>query len=1175
MTSSAFTPEQARAIEDRRGSLLLAAGAGSGKTSVLVERLVRAVREDGVPLTEVLAITFTEKAAAELRTRVQERFAQLGDAGRAREAQSAEISTIHAFCARLLRGHALLAGLDPRFRVLDEEEQARLEGRAFAAALREVGEQGGREALDVVAAYGARRLGADVPALHGRLRSRGLRAPRLPEVDERPVPDAEREAVVRTRPAAAAELAAASPEGSGVAAGLAALERCEQLLAGDPEVVPGAGSLAALVLPNGRARDLAGPACTAYREALERWAQACADHRAVGTVRVLDLLLRTFTERYAALKAAAAALDFDDLELGARDLLAEHPGVCERVAGRFSAILVDEFQDTNPVQAAILERLERDNLFAVGDELQSIYGFRHADVGVIRERRDRLEATGRTARLQTNFRSRPELVAALNAAFAPLIGERFAPLVAGREVGPAADPAVELLVTDAVGWEDEPTLAAPAGACAWRLAEARLLGQRVAELVRQEGRRYADVVVLLRSTTDMAVYERGLEEAGVPAYAIGGRGYWSQLEVSDLVAYLAVLANPLDEERLYQVLASPLTGASSDGLAALAASRRRAGGSVWEALARLESHGAPPEMPPEDAARLRAAHRRALEHRRRAPRMSLEALIEAAAVEADYDLALLGTPGGERRLANVRKLMRLAREHEASAGRDLRAFLDEAAARAGDRRTGDRESAAPVEGDDLDAVRVMTIHRAKGLEFPVVCLADLGRQLPGGRADSVTVGDDGRVGVRLMTLEDPNGVPALDQRDLLDERREAEAQEERRLFWVAATRARDRLVLSGGVKVASWPAPGGSAPPLAWLGPAFAPDLAAELDADRPEAEVMLPTAAGPVSVRCVLSSPATVGRVLRPPRPRDAGPPPPAGTQLELGLEPAVGEGPAPLPAPPLRPLERVSYSALHDYQRCGYRFHLERVLGLPPRDVPPAAAGAGLPAAVRGTIVHALLEDLDFAAPRAPEAATVRDLAAAHGAPVADADVEDVLALVARFAASPLCRRLAEARAVRRETSFAFLLGGETVVSGVLDVAAEEDGGALVVDYKSDRLDGLSPAELVAKEYSAQQLVYALAALREGASAVEVVHCLLERADEPVSVRYEADRADELERAVADLARGIEEERFEVTPAPHRELCLTCPGRGTLCSWPEEVVLRDRPPAAPAGGSPAALVR
>ena len=216
-----------------------------------------------------------------------------------------------------------------------------------------------------------------------------------------------------------------------------------------------------------------------------------------------------------------------------------------------------------------------------------------------------------------------------------------------------------------------------------------------------------------------------------------------------------------------------------------------------------------------------------------------------------------------------------------------------------------------------------------------------------------------------------------------------------------------------------------------------------------------------------------------------------------------------------------------------------------------------------MRGSLVHRLLEELDLARPEMPSADAVRELGGAWGIELGEPEIEDIRALVAAFAGSPLRARLAGARRLRREAPFAFALeraGGGPLVNGFLDaVALEDDGGALIVDYKSDRLEGAEPAEIVERDYATQRTVYALAALRDGVPSVEVAYCFLERPDEPVTRTFTTADEPELAERLAGVARGVLEARYDVTDTPHRDLCADCPGRAALCSWGEEMTLRE----------------
>jgi ATP-dependent helicase/nuclease subunit A len=1125
----AFTAEQQQAVARRSEPLLVSAAAGSGKTSVLVERFVRAVCDDDVAPGRILAITFTERAAGELRERVRTRLLELGERQAARDTEAAFVGTFHGFCARLLRAHPLAGELDPDFAVLDEGLAGRLRERAFQEAVREQlsGDRTERAGapLDVLAAYGIDRVRTMVEQAYLELRSTGQRLPRLPAQNLAPDADAD-------------------------------------------------------------------------------------DADAVVVCGVLDQLLGLFGLAYERRKRARAAVDFDDLELLAQQLLERHEQVRSSWSERFELLMVDEFQDTNPRQLAILHALDRGNLFTVGDEFQSIYGFRHADVGLFRARRAELAERGGSLSLTRNFRSRTALLDVVNAVFTERFAD-FPALVAGREAAceedergaePAAEPAVELLLSDAGGWEAREELAAAVAgglppAPLWRQAEARMLAQRISELVRSRRARAGEVVVLFRASGDLEVFERALQLCGLRTLAAVGT-FWGHQQIGDLLAYLRALANPLDEEALYGVLASPLGGCSRDCLALLAqaaqASRRPAWETAQSAVAG-ESELAQ-RLASRDADALAAACGLIARERAAASRRGVAGLIERVLDVTRYREHVLALDWGERRLANVHKLLRLARRFEASEGRDLRAFLDhveylERAARV--------EPDAPVEGVEPDAVRLMTVHAAKGLEFPVVCLADLGRQ-PNARTPDLLL-DGERLGVRLMRLDGERSTPALAYDELCAERREREAEEEDRILYVAMTRARELLLLSGSVDFDRWPRQGPSATPISWLAPALSAALP-ELLAARETSIGDLAVGDRGALVRYRLSSPGapllgslggsaggrgsgTVETGTADPGTTERGST--ETTSGDAALERrtdaaalASGEtavaGPhapdsiartasPPALVPEQERIATLSYSSLTELERCGYRYYLERVLGLgEDRAAARAQAGAdGLEARARGTLVHRLLELLDFARPQPPTPQQVDDRARELGLRIGTGERDELATLIATACRASLAARVGAATGLRREHPFAFALAPhEPLVTGVIDLlAVEADGSCLVLDYKSDRVVGDVDLEaLVEREYAIQRLLYALVILRDGAPAVEIVHWFLER-EEWVSARYTAGERLVLEQQLAERIARARAEPFAVSPLPHRGLCLTCPGRAGLCSWGEAETLREHP--------------
>jgi len=1199
---SGFTDEQLRAIERRDGALLVAAGAGSGKTSVLVERFAQAVLEDGVPVESILAITFTEKAAAELKARVRDRFAAAGRHAEARAAEGAFISTIHGFCSTILRAHALAAGIDPEYRVLDALEADRLGAEAFDAALAAfLHDDAGPEGLRLVAAYTPDRLAAMTRTAYAHLRSQGDEAPELPEIEPSRAAG-EEQRLERAARTALAELEGAA-DGVRVGEARERLERCLGLLARD---VPDLVELGKLTV--GRS---AGALKTAtfdeYREALAALSALLAHQEELRVHPLLRELLRSYGARYARLKRDRSGLDFDDLELIVNRLLRSDAVVRERWSQRFAHVMIDEFQDTNPLQNELLGRIAGDRLFRVGDEFQSIYRFRHADVSVFREQAERERADGRFEALTANFRSRPEVLDAINLLFGSVWGDRFPRLRAGAAGsaeaeqgegagGEEAAPCVELIVADrphnGARWlerfEAEATDGGPPPELAFgeslrdvvpaRAAEARMLAKRIDELIASGRYAVGDVVLLVRATTHLAAFERALEDRGIPTYVMGGRGYWSQQQVSDLRAYLAALANPLDDLALYTALASPLGGVSLDALVVLRAAARRAGVEPWTLLAELpgvsdrqvavearaesaagsaRARELADRLGEPDAQRARAFAGLLAEERAAAPRASLETLIDRGVTRSGYDLHLLAQRNGRRRMANVRKLMRLAREFEAEEGRDLRAFIDYVAERD---ELGDRQGEAPLEPEDVQAVRLMTVHRAKGLEFPVVCVADLGKP---GREDrsALQISDDGSVGISLAQLGG-GSVTSSRLKEIRERQKLADEEEKKRVFYVAATRAERHLILSGGTDLEKLAEEKPLEEPMRWIWRALAPALGEVETSATIEHELDGRT----VAVGCTVLRPDTLDAVLGP---GDRAPTAPE--QPPPGLEALDAPALTAVPPPTALPVSRTSYSGLQRHRECGYRFYLELSLRLPraealpePADTEPVVA---LPPTVRGSVAHALLERLDFTEPVAPAAEDVAALIEGYREPVRAAEVAEIVELVAGFAGSPLRDRIAAAERVRTELPFSFALapgaagGRSLLVTGIVDVHAAERDGTLIVDYKSDRLGDREPAELVESDYVIQRLVYALAALRAGAPRVEVAYLFLERPSEPVSAVYEADEVEDLDRRLRDVAAPLAAGSFLPTARPWRGLCGDCPGQPGLCSWPPERTLAPEP--------------
>jgi ATP-dependent helicase/nuclease subunit A len=1170
------TPEQVAAIAARGRDVLLEAGAGTGKTGVMVDRYCRLVCDSGLSPDSILAFTFTDKAAAELRQRIRTELARRAERGSERAATAlagiggAWVTTIHGFCNRVLAAHPVAAGVDPGFRVLDAPETARAAREAFDDALVEFLAAGDPAREETVAAYELEGLRAMIVAVHDELRSRGSTDPRLPEP---PRPDPE--AAIRRTAEAAAECLEELKEGDDKRE---LLERAlARLSAGLP---PDLDELQALATTS------KAKAVAPYKEAIEAAIGRVAEAGEGGVVYGhLAELLTLFSARFEAAKERRAGIDFEDLQILAARLL-ERAEIGEHYRSRFRQILVDEFQDTNRLQLRLIEALRgpRTELVVVGDELQSIYGFRHADLDVFRHRREEIDrrADAELMRLSGNFRSRPEVIGAVNLMGEALLGEAYTPLRVGAtpaEEPPAGGgPAVELLLTSRDGWDEEEIELEPAidGATPLNcLAEARFVAERLRELAEQ-GVPRGEMVVLLRAFTHLDAYEDSLERAGLRPYVVGGRGYWSQQQVADVCALLAVIANPLDDHALFGALASPACGVAPDTLWLL----RRAAGKrkhVWPAVERAAGAGEAELTEPERLEGIPEPERELLRGfvstlaslRERGSRLSLPALIDAAVTETGYDLAVLTRPAGEARFANVRKMGRLAAEFEQREGRDLRGFLDFLAARA----EGDAEAQAATAAEGHDGVRIMTVHNAKGLEFGVVAVPDLSRRLlGGGRSPLLAIGreEQPRVGLRLVRLGSAK-IDLFEYGALCEESQDREAEEELRLFHVAATRARERLILSGVVNpkegretkgrpvierlVEALGVPRDEDATVPVAPPAPRPGLEAEFGPSELAARVNLPSPERAEELRAL---------------------------RRQSAAERPLGEGPPPLVErrPPIVPSRPLSYTAISAYKECPYRFYMERVLGLARSErgssrIPGATASgqdeAALPSGreertARGAAVHALLEWSQangWAEPPAELAGRHAEAAGLTPRPQTKSDIdparglaEDLLGPVRQWIASPLCRRIAaEASRVRAEVPLLLGIGG-TVLRGSIDLLVEREGAPpLVVDYKTDRLDGTAPAERAAN-YEVQRSIYALAAAEAlGAEEVEVAYVFLERPEEPaLAVLGAAEMATaraELETAIAQIT----EREFPVAPPERRDwpLCRGCPALRGLCSGPE----------------------
>jgi ATP-dependent helicase/nuclease subunit A len=1104
-----------RAAIDARGHVFVSAGAGTGKTLVLVERFANAVCDEGLDVGSVLVITYTERAAGELRGRIRRKLIDRGRNDLARELDGAWISTIHGFCHRLLKTYPFAAGLDPRFRVLDDSQARVLRGEAFEEALAEFCAGDDPRRLRLLATYGAGGLRRMLTGVYETLRAAGrpldLRLGEGPPLD-------------------------------GLIEALREVARCLLDEEGYPDQRAQAVRMLELLERDRQADDLlelsefatrGGPRerFASYEAARKAVEQAALDVVATRDRDLLQELLEAFSRSYTSAKERESGVDFEDLQLAARDLLREHEEIKQREAWRFRAVMVDEFQDTNRLQCELIDLIAGDEIFFVGDEFQSIYGFRHADVSVFRERR---AEAGSLLPLTLNYRSRPEVLAAVNYLFGSDFGHDFQPLAASGEFpDPVFGSPVELLVTDKASYSGTGTH--------WRRGEAGAVARRIKELVDSGAAKPGEIVLLFAAGTDAEWYEQELRELGLPTYRATGRGYFGQQQVADLLAYLRLLHNRYDDEALVSVLASPLVGVSNDALVLLrrAASKRP----LFKGLERTLPEG----LDARDE-RLFQAFKQRFDRLVSASRtLSLERLCEEIVAAHDYDLAVLAQWDGRRRYANLRKLARLARSYEELRGADIERFVrfvheqDEA---------GAKELEAVAEEEDADVIRLLTIHAAKGLEFKVVVVADAGRDRAAPGADEILALPDGRFGFRVADPATGVRKPTTAYEEVRAASREEAEAERRRLYYVAMTRAVDRLIVAGSIDAGK---ASDERTPIGWVlgrlelsglddaavGPVELERDGARIllrvDRSRPEAPA--------VSEQEPVEEPGQL--VLF--EANGTEPPPPAAPTLPPLL---------PVPEPPLHRVRRLSYSALALFESCSYRYYAERVAGMRPGRASGSVPGhEGLAATEIGDSVHFLLEDLDLGNPQPPEPAALAHAVRSRYPAATDEELERISGLVRAYCESDVAARIATLNGAATERPFAFEHDC-VLLHGRLDVFHREGSSAVVVDYKTNVLEDSSPEEVIERDYRLQRLVYALACFRDGADAVEVVYQFLERPDQAVTTTFLRSEVPELEAELSQAIARIQQGVFE--PAPSEFICAGCPVLDVVCAGPR---LRQHP--------------
>jgi ATP-dependent exoDNAse (exonuclease V) beta subunit len=752
-----FTAQQKNAIEYLKKDACVVAGPGSGKTTVLVERYCRLVEDLGFKLSEILAITFTEKAAANMKEKLAEKFEH--DALRLRELDSAWVSTIHGFCARLLRENAIEAGIDPQFRVLDAREAEDLQFECVHAALDEMVATRREETLALIEALQTPfNVATDLTDAYEAIRSGGRS---IAEVRAMPNPVGEVSAM-----SVAALLTSALDAWPQNLTLLQRTQRSELYELAKRLSLEGDAVLAPTKPINFQRVPQGAREAMRNVEPIFGFLRAKNADQKMAPLRglIFDVLTR-FDEVYRERKAAMAALDFTNLEERTIEML-RRPEIRERVRGLFRQVMLDEYQDVNERQAELVRLIRAEDVFfAVGDVNQSIYGFRHARPEIFHSYRKEVADSGKhAAELLHNFRSREAILRAVEVLLNESEGIDPRALVAGREFVDAQGPFVE--VVRASDEDDDEA----------RAREARWIAHRILSL----GNEFRDFAVLCRTGEGMKPILAEFQNAGIP-YVCGRReSFLASREGRDITALLHVVENPRDGIALATTLRSPLVGVSDEALLRLRLLRGSVIGGMNAAAFDREMLV---DFDEADARRIETFARALRRWRADAGVVPLDVLIGRMLSDCGHAWTPGDTAGD-----NVEAYLHLARTR--GTGRALREFL---------RELESIESAVDAESelsdkDQGNRVQVMTAHAAKGLEFPVTIIAGMDR---GTRQNTAAVAFTPEYGLGIR-WKGPDGSGLEDSWAQKNSERfkEREQQEENRLLYVAMTRAEERLILS-------------------------------------------------------------------------------------------------------------------------------------------------------------------------------------------------------------------------------------------------------------------------------------------------------------------------------------------------------------------------------------------
>ncbi len=840
-----WTASQKDAIDARRGTVLVAAAAGSGKTAVLVQRAIERLTDPEHPANadRMLIVTFTKAAAAEMRARLEQRLDQLmRENPRSRFLRrqgillhQAHIGTVDSFCAEMVREFFHLLDLSPDFKILSDKREEELTAQALEEAMNAAYERGGFAPLaDAFAAErDDRRLTQMTLSLYRFMQShpfpeKWLRAKMdmylagNPSPWERVILDYAAEAAGHCAQILENALGLAQEDGQlfdsfqpALAADRAAcLELAGAAAAGDwtraaalqkgfaptrRKAMRGFGKEDPLLLRLEACRKEVKKTIDNLGKCLSGGDSAAELAAAGPLLQSLGDLTLDFSRRYEEKKRERNFLDYSDLEHCAVRLFCGEDGsptqTAREVAGRFDEIMIDEYQDINEVQDSIFQAVSKngENLFMVGDVKQSIYGFRRAMPEIFLRRRESFQKYDRSLdrypaaiTLDKNFRSRREAVDSVNYIFSLLMsrqagdidytGEERLVCGAGFEDKPGCETEVHFLSRG-----DLPAQLAEAGFIAQRIREMLAAGFTVSDGGKERPAGYGDFCILLRSANKYAhAYAQELSRLGVPAKATVTGGFFNAAEIQVILSLLRVIDNPNQDIPLLALLMSPLYGFSADDTARLRQESREV--SIYVSLTRAGPEDPRCQRVLEDLRQLRNL----------SATMPADAFLTMLYGRTGYPDMVRAMEDGAGRLNNLRLLLQYAKEYEGSGYHGLSGFvgfLDRLM------ESGSDMQAAGVLTGGGQAVAVMSIHKSKGLQFPVCIVAGCGRTFTSDKAEEVLLHPDLGLGVKLR---DPTGAARVTttarEAIALESARSAGA-EELRVLYVALTRAQEKLIL--------------------------------------------------------------------------------------------------------------------------------------------------------------------------------------------------------------------------------------------------------------------------------------------------------------------------------------------------------------------------------------------